>query len=312
MRIGIAFSYAGGFREAADQVVEFEKIGVTTALVAEAYSYDVISQLGYLAAKTSTIELSTGIVPIYTRTPALLAMTAAGLDYVSDGRVRLGIGTSGPQVVEGFHGVAFDSPLGRTREIVDICRQVWRRERLTYDGRHHQIPLPPASGTGLGKPLRLINHHVRERIPITIAALGPKNVQLTAEIADGWQPVFFYPEKAEARSTTSRLQSAMLRPAESSADVVIAQTAPFMVAKPGSDGANHPLSRRRSPSFVWLERWQRSSIVGTRLYALRVRIVRWTSWSVERTWAPIAYPQAWSAHRSELHDRDPRRGPAPR
>jgi F420-dependent oxidoreductase-like protein len=198
MRIGIAFSYAGGFREAADQVVEFEKIGVTTALVAEAYSYDAISQLGYLAAKTSTIELSTGIVPIYTRTPALLAMTAAGLDYVSDGRFRLGIGTSGPQVVEGFHGVAFDSPLGRTREIVDICRQVWRRERLTYDGRHHQIPLPPASGTGLGKPLRLINHPVRERIPITIAALGPKNVQLTAEIADGWQPVFFYPEKAEA------------------------------------------------------------------------------------------------------------------
>ena len=124
-------------------------------------------------------------------------MTAAGLDYVSDGRFRLGIGTSGPQVMEGFHGVPFDAPLGRTREVVDICRQVWRRERVTYDGKHYQIPLPADQGTGLGKPLQLINHPVRDRIPITIAALGPKNVELTAEIAEGWQPVFFYPEKAD-------------------------------------------------------------------------------------------------------------------
>ena len=169
----------------------------TSPSCAEAYSYDAISQLGYLAAKTSTIELGTGVVPIYVRTPTLLAMTAAGLDYVSDGRFRLGIGTSGPQVMEGFHGVAFDAPLGRTREVVDICRQVWRRERVTYNGRYYQIPLPADRGTGLGKPLHLINHPVRERIPITIAALGPKNVELTAEIAEGWQPVFFHPEKAD-------------------------------------------------------------------------------------------------------------------
>ena len=197
MRTGIFLSYAGGFREAAEQVVELEKMGVDIALVPEAYSYDAISQLGYLAAKTSTIELGTGVVPIYVRTPALLAMTAAGLDYVSDGRFRLGIGTSGPQVMEGFHGVAFDAPLGRTREVVDICRQVWRRERVSYNGRYYQIPLPADRGTGLGKPLHLINHPVRERIPITIAALGPKNVELTAEIAEGWQPVFFHPEKAD-------------------------------------------------------------------------------------------------------------------
>ena len=197
MRTGIILSYAGGFREAADQVVELEKVGVDIALVPEAYSYDAISQLGYLAAKTSTIELGTGVVPIYVRTPTLLAMTAAGLDYVSDGRFRLGIGTSGPQVMEGFHGVAFDAPLGRTREVVDICRQVWRRERVSYNGRYYQIPLPADRGTGLGKPLHLINHPVRERIPITIAALGPKNVELTAEIAEGWQPVFFHPEKAD-------------------------------------------------------------------------------------------------------------------
>ena len=197
MRTGIFLNYAGGFLEAVDEVVELEKVGVDIALVAEAYSYDAISQLGFLAAKTSRIELATGVVPIYVRTPTLLAMTAAGLDYVSDGRFRLGIGTSGPQVMEGFHGVPFDAPLGRTREVVDICRQVWRRERVTYDGKYYRIPLPADQGTGLGKPLQLINHPVRERIPITIAALGPKNVELTAEIAEGWQPVFFHPEKAD-------------------------------------------------------------------------------------------------------------------
>jgi len=198
MRTGIFLSYADGFKEAADQVVELEKVGVDIALVAEAYSYDAISQLGYLAAKTSTIELGSGVVPIYVRTPSLLAMTAAGLDYVSDGRFRLGLGTSGPQVMEGFHGVPFDAPLGRTREVVEICRQVWRREDVSYDGRHYQIPLPADRGTGLGKSLHLINHPVRERIPVHIAALGPKNVELTAEIAEGWQPVFYYPEKADA------------------------------------------------------------------------------------------------------------------
>ncbi|CAJ1508058.1 LLM class F420-dependent oxidoreductase [[Mycobacterium] burgundiense] len=197
MRTGIFLGYSGGFREAAEQVVEFEKLGVDIALVPEAYSFDAISQLGYLAAKTSRIELGSGVVPIYTRTPSLLAMSAAGVDYVSDGRFRLGIGTSGPQVVEGFHGVPFDAPMGRTREVVEICRQVWRRERLNYDGRYYQLPLPADRGTGLGKPLKLINHPVRERIPIVIAALGPQNVQLTAEIAEGWQPVFYMPEKAD-------------------------------------------------------------------------------------------------------------------
>ena len=197
MRTGVFLSYAGGFHEAAEHVAVLERQGVDIVLVAEAYSFDAVSQLGYLAAKTSTIELGSGVVPIYTRTPTLLAMTAAGLDYVSDGRFRLGIGTSGPQVMEGFHGVPFDAPLGRTREVVQICRQVWRRERVSHQGKNYQIPLPPGRGTGLGKPLKLINQPVRERIPISIAALGPKNVELTAEIAEGWQPVFFNPEKAD-------------------------------------------------------------------------------------------------------------------
>ncbi|MGF2946943.1 LLM class F420-dependent oxidoreductase [Mycobacterium sp. Lab-001] len=198
MRIGIALDYSGGFHQAVDRVVELEKSGLDIAVVAEAYSFDAVSQLGYLAAKTDIVELASGVVPLYLRTPSLLAMTAAGLDFVSDGRFRLGIGTSGPQVIEGFHGVEFDAPLGRTREVVEICRKVWRRERLEYAGAHYQIPVPPGRGTGLGKPLRLINHPVRERIPITIAALGPKNVELTAEIAEGWQPVFYLPEKADS------------------------------------------------------------------------------------------------------------------
>lgn len=197
MRTGIFLNYAGGFRESVDQVVELEKHGVDIVLVPEAYSFDAVSQLGYLAAKTSSIELGSGVVPIYTRTPTLLAMTAAGLDYVSEGRFMLGIGTSGPQVMEGFHGVPFDAPLGRTREVVQICRQVWHRERVSFQGRHYQIPLPADRGTGLGKALKIINQPVRDNIPITIAALGPKNVELTAEIANGWQPVFFYPERAD-------------------------------------------------------------------------------------------------------------------
>ena len=197
MRTGVFLSYSGGFRESVEQVAVLEKQGVDLALVAEAYSYDAVSQLGYLAAKTSTIELGSGVFPIYTRTPTLLAMTAAGLDYVSDGRFRLGIGTSGPQVMEGFHGVPFDAPMGRTREVVEICRQVWRREKVSHQGRNYQIPLPPGRGTGLGKSLRLINHPVRERIPIHIAALGEQKVALTAEIAEGWQPIFYYPERAD-------------------------------------------------------------------------------------------------------------------
>lgn len=196
MRIGIALDYSGGFHEGVDRVVELEKSGIDVAVVAEAYAFDAISQLGFLAARTTRVELASGVLPLYIRTPSLLAMTAAGLDYVSGGRFHLGIGTSGPQVIEGFHGVAFDAPLGRTREAVEICRQVWRRERLEYAGKHYQVPLPADRGTGLGKALKLINHPVRERIPISIASLGPKNVELTAEIAEGWQPAFFYPDKA--------------------------------------------------------------------------------------------------------------------
>jgi len=124
-------------------------------------------------------------------------MTAAGVDALSEGRCILGLGASGPQVIEGFHGVPYTQPLTRTREIIDICRQVWARERVTYEGRAYTLPLPPEQGTGLGKPLKLITHPVRDRIPIYVAALGPKNVRMTAEVADGWLPLFYLPDKID-------------------------------------------------------------------------------------------------------------------
>jgi F420-dependent oxidoreductase-like protein len=197
MRIGMALNYAGGFKETAAELADFEKAGLDIVFVPEAYSYDAVSQLGYLAAVTERLQLASGIMQLYSRTPTLTAMTAAGIDYVSDGRFSLGIGASGPQVIEGWHGVPYETPLRVTRETIEICRAVWRRERLEYDGQHFQIPLPEGRGTGLGKALKLINHPVRERIPIILAALGPKNVELAAELAEGWEPIFYYPEKVK-------------------------------------------------------------------------------------------------------------------
>ena len=196
MRIGMSLNYAGGFAETVTELADYEKAGLGIVFVPEAYSYDAVSQLGYIAAKTDRLDIASGIFQLYSRTPALTAMTAAGLDYVSNGRFTLGIGASGPQVIEGWHGVPYDAPVGRTRELIEICRMVWRRERLSYDGRYYKLPLPADQGTGLGKPLKLINHPVRERIPIMVAAVGPKNVALTAELAEGWQPFFYLPEKA--------------------------------------------------------------------------------------------------------------------
>src|SRR5271166_871560 len=196
MRIGMFLSYAGGFAETVVELADYEKAGLDIVFVPEAYSFDAVSQLGFLAAKTERVQIASGIFQLYSRTPALTAMTAAGLDYVSGGRFTLGLGASGPQVIEGWHGVPYDAPVGRAREIIEICRMVWRRERLEYHGRYYQLPLE--GGTGLGKPLKLINHPVRERIPIALAAIGPKNVALAAELAESWMPIFYLPEKAGA------------------------------------------------------------------------------------------------------------------
>ncbi|HLJ99685.1 MAG TPA: LLM class F420-dependent oxidoreductase [Streptosporangiaceae bacterium] len=197
MRIGMSVSYAGGFAETVAELSDYEKAGLDIVFVPEVYTFDAVSQLGYIAAKTERLRIGSGILQIYSRTPTLTAMTAAGLDFVSGGRFVLGIGASGPQVIEGWHGVAYDAPLGRTREVIEICRKVWRRERLEYHGRHYHLPLDEEhGGSGLGKPLKLINHPVRERVPIMLAAIGPKNVALAAELAESWEPVFFLPEKA--------------------------------------------------------------------------------------------------------------------
>ncbi|WP_067972918.1 LLM class F420-dependent oxidoreductase [Nocardiopsis trehalosi] len=199
MRISMPLQYAGEPKPAVDQVAELEKVGLDTVWVAEAYGYDSPTLMGYIAARTERVRIGAAILPLYSRTPALIAQTAAGLDYLSDGRAVLGLGASGPQVIEGWHGVPYTKPLTRTREVVEICRKVWaREERLSYEGSVFTLPLPPGEGTGLGKPLKMINHPVRSSVPVYLASLGEKNVELTAEIADGWLPHLFIPEKADA------------------------------------------------------------------------------------------------------------------
>ena len=175
MRLSMHVGYAGSHRESAALVAELEQVGLDVAWIAEAYSYDAPSYMGYLAARTERVEIAAGILPLYTRTPTLLAMTAAGIDALSDGRCILGLGASGPQVIEGFHGVRYDKPLARTREIVDICRTVWKREeKLTHAGPLYPLPLPEEQGSGLGTPLKLINHPVRPAIPIYVGGMGAR------------------------------------------------------------------------------------------------------------------------------------------
>lgn len=198
MRISTLLSYAGGFKQAVDEVRNLESAGLDMVWVPEAYSFDAPSAMGYLAARTERVTIASGILPIYSRTPSLLAMTAAGIDYLSDGRCLLGLGASGPQVIEGFHGVPYQAPVGRMREIIQICRMIWRREVLRHDGRYYQMPLGQDRGTGLGKPLKLINHPVRDEIPIAIAALGLSSVEMTAELADAWLPAFYTADAADA------------------------------------------------------------------------------------------------------------------
>ena len=195
MKLAMNLSYSGDFHADVTRVQDLERAGLDLVWVAEAYSFDAISQVGYLAAKTERIEIGTGIVNVYSRTATTIAQTAAGCDFVSDGRFVLGLGASGPQVIEGFHGVPYEHPMTRIREYIDVCRMTWRREKVVYDGETVQIPLPAGQGTGLGKPLKLINHLKRSEIPIFWASLMGKSVTATARHADGWLPIFFVPEK---------------------------------------------------------------------------------------------------------------------
>lgn len=198
MRLGLNVGYWGaGMRGNTELVEEADRLGYHSVWAAEAYGADVVSVLAWFGARTERIKLGSGIMQMPARTPAMTAMTAATLDELSGGRFLLGLGLSGPQVVEGWHGVPYGKPLGKTREYVSIVRTaLYRTGPLVHDGEHYQIPYRGGAATGLGKPLKLILHPENPDLPIYLASIGPKNVQLTAEIADGWLPVFYSPEKA--------------------------------------------------------------------------------------------------------------------
>jgi F420-dependent oxidoreductase-like protein len=196
MRLGAGIGRADDPEAVRQRARLYEDAGVDVLWAAELYGFDAVSMMGFLAAVTSRPQIGTSILPFYSRSPALLAMSAAGVDALSGGRCILGLGSSGPQVIEGFHGIPFDAPVTRVTEIIDICRTIWRREPLVHEGRNYQIPLPADRGTGLGKPLKMIDHPVRDRIPIYVAGMGPRNVENAARVADGWIPIFYWPERA--------------------------------------------------------------------------------------------------------------------
>jgi len=192
MRLGLNLGYwgAGNAAENIALAQEADRIGYSVVWAAEAYGSDTATVLSWVGALTEQIDLGSAVMQIPARTPTMTAMTAATLDTLSGGRFRLGLGVSGPQVSEGWHGVRFDAPLGRTREYVDIVAMALRRETVAYQGRHWTLPLPD----GPGKALRMTIHPLRDHLPIYLAAVGPKNLELAGEIADGWLAVFFSPE----------------------------------------------------------------------------------------------------------------------
>jgi F420-dependent oxidoreductase-like protein len=198
MRLGLNLGYWGGQpRDAAPLVLEAEQLGFDSIWTAEAYGSDGLTPLAWMGALTKRIKLGSGILQMPARTPAMTAMSAATLDLLSNGRMLLGLGVSGPQVVEGWHGQPYGKPLVRTREYIEILRSIWeRKDPLNYQGQEYQIPIE--GGTGLGKPLKITIHPLRRRIPIYLAAIGPKNIELAGEIADGFLPIFYSPAREAA------------------------------------------------------------------------------------------------------------------
>ena len=194
VQLGLNLGYWGGGNDADNLAlaVEADRLGYAVCWAAEAYGSDAATVLAWVASQTTSIEVGSAIFQIPARTPAMTAMTAATLDSLSGGRFRLGLGVSGPQVSEGWHGVRFDAPLGRTGEYADIVRMALRREKVRYDGEHYRLPLPD----GPGKALQLTVHPVREHIPMYLAAVGPKNLELCGERFDGWLAIFYSAEHA--------------------------------------------------------------------------------------------------------------------
>jgi F420-dependent oxidoreductase-like protein len=226
MRLGVNLGYWGAGNDADNLALarEADRIGYSVCWVAEAYGSDAPTVLSWVAAQTEQIDVGAAVLQIPARTPAMTAMTAATLDTLSGGRFRLGLGVSGPQVSEGWHGVRFAKPLGRTQEYVDIVRMALRRERVQYQGEHFTLPLPD----GPGKPLKLTVHPVREQIPIYLAAVGPKNLELTGRIADGWLAIFFSPEHAAVSLDPLRAGRAQAVGSDSMAGFDVVPTVPVV------------------------------------------------------------------------------------
>jgi F420-dependent oxidoreductase-like protein len=198
VRLGLYLGYAPPGTNPTELIAlaaEAERLGYDSAWAAEAWGTDAVTVLAWIAAVTTKIKIGSAILQIPARTPANTAMTAATLDLMSGGRFLLGLGTSGPQVVEGWHGEAWGKPLTKTREYVDLVRAALRRETLEHDGEHYQVPYHGPDATGLGKPLKLMLRPLRPDLPIYLGSLRPKSVALAAEIADGWLPIFFSPER---------------------------------------------------------------------------------------------------------------------
>ena len=195
MQLGTTFNRGVDFNTEAARIVELERAGLDAVWVAESYSNDAVSALGYLAAVTERVRLGTGILNVFSRSATAIAQTASGLDTVSGGRFVLGLGASGPQVIEGFHGIPYEKPMSRLREYIEVIRATLRRERVVHSGPTVKIPLPEGEGTGLGKPLKLINHPVRDEIPIWWASLMLRSVEETARVANGWLPIQMVPER---------------------------------------------------------------------------------------------------------------------
>ncbi len=226
MKLGINLGYWGAGMDADNLAVarEADRLGYSVCWAAEAYGSDAATVLSWVAAQTERIDVGSGIFQIPARTPSMTAMTAATLDSLSGGRFRLGLGVSGPQVSEGWYGVRFDKPLARTREYVEIIRKAMSRERLTHEGAHWTLPLPD----GPGKPIKLTVHPVREHIPLYIAAIGPKNLEQTGEIADGALLVFFAPEHAE-ETTLGALRAGRAKAGKDLGGFDIVPTVPMAV-----------------------------------------------------------------------------------
>src|SRR5579883_523706 len=228
MRFGLNIGYAGA-RMALDWdlILEAERLGFHSVWSAEAYGSDAVTPLAFIAARTERLHLATGIMQMPARTPAMTAMTAMTLDQLSGGRFILGLGVSGPQVVEGWHGVPYGKPLVRTREYVEIVRAIWARERpLEHRGVHYRIPYDGPGASGLGKPLRSILHG--RQLPIYVAAVGPKSVAQAAEIADGWLPIFYSPERAP-QVYREPLEAGFRKAGKSAADFDIAVSVTVIV-----------------------------------------------------------------------------------